>query len=88
VLVDEITVEMVITHVSSTESIGPATAAEVQRAASANEKRKSDRMLKRTKGGKCKYKKSQRNVDIKSGKRLERAHSHAEWRWRDGTNLI
>jgi hypothetical protein len=27
VLVDEITVEMVITHVSSTESIGPATTA-------------------------------------------------------------
>jgi hypothetical protein len=42
-------------------------------------------MLKRTKKGKCKYKKSQRNVDIKSGKRPKRAHSHAESeieRWR------
>ena len=59
----------------STESIGPATAAaEVKRVASANEKRKSDRMLKK----KCNLQDNQRSVDIESRKGLKRTHSHAE----------
>jgi len=68
--------------VFSTESIGPATAAaEVKRATSANEKKNSDRMLKKM------YKKNQRNVDIKSRKGLKRTHSHAESDGDEG-NLI